>query len=230
MDASTKEEMYHSAVYSTAGSTMMDFEPINQIHQHLCAFHTYATDRTRHVEAHHFCTHLNHDLHQCIIYDSDKPGAKLIGIEYIVSEKVFLTLSEDEQKFWHSHKYEVESGMLKLSVKDIVPEKVSDYAEQPAMVVLHKSYGKAIHTWQIDISPTLPLGPPALMMSYTGDSQVEGNLTVEMALHSEETKKKRAIRQGYLPPYEKAVNADQWEKTGQSVDLEPVTKPVKRFP
>lgn len=209
---------------------MMDFEPINQIHQHLCAFHTYAVDRTRHVETHHFCTHLNHDLHQCIIYDSDKPGAKLIGIEYIVSEKVFLTLSEDEQKYWHSHKYEIESGLLKLSVKDIVPDKVSDYAEQPAMITLHKTYGKTIHTWQVDISPTLPLGPPTLMVSYTGDSQLEGNLTLEMALHSDETKNKRSIRQGYLPHYEKAVNADQWEKTGESVEFEPVTKPVKRLP
>ena len=46
------------------------------------------SDRTRHVEAHHFCKHLSHDFHQCIIYDSEKPDAKLIGIEYIVTEKV----------------------------------------------------------------------------------------------------------------------------------------------
>ena len=27
-------------------------------------------------------------FHQCIIYDSDEPTARLIGIEYIVSEEV----------------------------------------------------------------------------------------------------------------------------------------------
>lgn len=43
---------------------------------------------SRQVEAHHFCTRLSKDFHQCIIYDSDKPTARLIGIEYIVSEKV----------------------------------------------------------------------------------------------------------------------------------------------
>ena len=40
------------------------------------------------MEAHHFCTHISKDFHQCVIYDSDKSDAKLIGIEYIVTEKV----------------------------------------------------------------------------------------------------------------------------------------------
>jgi len=28
---------------------------------------------------------------QCVIYDSDEPNARLIGIEYIISENVFKT-------------------------------------------------------------------------------------------------------------------------------------------
>jgi hypothetical protein len=66
----------------------------------------YSHDRTRHVESHHFCKHRSPDFHQwlgsayhasdviltlvsdSIIYDSDEPNARLIGIEYIVSEKV----------------------------------------------------------------------------------------------------------------------------------------------
>jgi len=88
MDTETKQSAYHSAAYNAAGTAMMSFKPINAIHQHLCAFHVYAHDRTRHVEAHHYCTHRSHDFHQCIIYDSDEPNARLIGIEYIVSEEV----------------------------------------------------------------------------------------------------------------------------------------------
>ena len=42
----------------------------------------------------------------------------------------------------------------------------NDLAEQPAMLELQKTYGKTIHTWAIDASPDLPLGPPNLMMSY----------------------------------------------------------------
>ncbi|OBZ75603.1 hypothetical protein A0H81_04239 [Grifola frondosa] len=103
---------------------MMSFKPINRIHQHLCAFHVYSQDRTRHIEAHHFCTHLSHNFHQCIIYDSAEPDAKLIGIEYIVSEKIFESLPDEEKKYWHSHKYEIESGLLQLQTKELVPGKL----------------------------------------------------------------------------------------------------------
>jgi hypothetical protein len=49
----------------------------------------YAHDMTRQVHAHHFCSHVNEDFRQCIIYDSPNPDARLIGIEYIISEKLF---------------------------------------------------------------------------------------------------------------------------------------------
>ena len=50
------------------------------------------------TEAYHFCIHLQHDLHQCIIFDSNQPGARLIGIEYIVSEERFRQLPDDEKR------------------------------------------------------------------------------------------------------------------------------------
>ncbi|EPQ52818.1 DUF1264-domain-containing protein, partial [Gloeophyllum trabeum ATCC 11539] len=147
----------------------------NSIHQHLCAFHVYAHDRTRHIEAHHYCYHRSHDLHQCVIYDSDEPNARLIGIEYLVSEKVFASLPPEERKYWHSHKYEVSSPYPiapKLCLTVPFTGAVTDAAEQPAMLELQKTYGKTIHTWAIDEHPDLPLGPPNLMMSYTADGQI----------------------------------------------------------
>ncbi len=36
--------------------------------------------------------------------DSDQPSARLIGIEYIISERLLKTLPEEEKRFWHSHK------------------------------------------------------------------------------------------------------------------------------
>jgi hypothetical protein len=42
----------------------------------------YADDMGRQVEASHFCINLRHDLHQCVIFDRNAPGARLIGIEY----------------------------------------------------------------------------------------------------------------------------------------------------
>ncbi len=66
------------------------------------------------VEAHHFCACPNEDVRQCVIYDSDKPNARLIGLEYIISSKLFAGLPEDEKIYWHSHKYEVQSGTLQV--------------------------------------------------------------------------------------------------------------------
>jgi len=45
-----------------------------------------------------------------VIFDSDEPGARLIGIEYIISERVYKGLNEEEKKLWHSHIHEVKSG------------------------------------------------------------------------------------------------------------------------
>jgi hypothetical protein len=47
------------------------------------------------VESHHYCSHLNEDVHQCVIYDSDRPDARLIGeacdfrmFEYLLDYRV----------------------------------------------------------------------------------------------------------------------------------------------
>ncbi len=64
------------------------------------------------VEAHHFCACPNEDVRQCVIYDSDKPNARLIGLEYIISSELFEGLPEEEKVYWHSHKFEVSSGTL----------------------------------------------------------------------------------------------------------------------
>lgn len=223
MDTETTQATYHTAAYHAAGTAMMSFLPIKSIHQHLCAFHVYASDRTRHVEAHHFCTHRSSDFHQCVVYDSDQPDARLIGIEYIVTEKVFNALPPEEKKYWHSHKYEVESGLLQLQVKSVIPTSTTEIAEQPAMLELHQTYGKTIHTWAFDIHPDLPLGPPQLMMSYTknGQGPPPDLLKSRDERCGMDTEGKRKLREVYLPSYDKAQGADHWEETGKATVFEP---------
>jgi hypothetical protein len=63
------------------------------------------------VEAHHYCGCPSDEFRQCVIYDSDKPDARLIGIEYIISRRLFQGLPQEEKKLWHSHKFEVGVGM-----------------------------------------------------------------------------------------------------------------------
>lgn len=49
------------------------------------------------MEAHHFCRQVNQDFAQCILFDGNSENANLNGIEYIVSEKLFETLSTEER-------------------------------------------------------------------------------------------------------------------------------------
>ncbi len=101
----------HRVLDLAAGAMQRKF-PLEAMSTYLNGFHMYADEMGRQVEATHFCIHLRHDLHQCVIFDSNKPDARLIGIEYIISEERFRGLAEDEKRLWHSHHYEVKSGLL----------------------------------------------------------------------------------------------------------------------
>ncbi|XP_061342765.1 oil body-associated protein 2A-like [Gastrolobium bilobum] len=137
---------------------MQSLKPIKQMKQHVCTFAMYSHDMSRQIETHHYCTRLNQDFLQCAVYDSDDSNAHLIGVEYIVSDKIFETLPPEEQKLWHSHAYEIKSG---LWVNPRVPEMIG----MPELENLAKTYGKFWCTWQVDRGDRLPMGAPALMMS-----------------------------------------------------------------
>lgn len=47
-----------SRVLETGAAMVQDFRPVKQICAFLNAFHIYATDQTRVVEANHYCSHL----------------------------------------------------------------------------------------------------------------------------------------------------------------------------
>ena len=158
-----------SHVLDTAADAVQSKRPIDAMSEYLNGFHFYADDMGRQVEANHFCTHLTEDFHQCVIYDSNLANAKLIGIEYIVSEKLFKTLPDDEKRLWHSHHYEVKSG-------ELIAPGVPELAEHAFMTDLATTYGKTWHTWQIDRDHEFPMGVPQLMMGFTQDGQVKQSM------------------------------------------------------
>lgn len=140
--------------------------PIDAMSEFLNGFHFYADDMSRQIEANHICTHLTEDFHQCAIYDSTQSNAKLIGIEYIVSERVFKSLPDEEKRLWHSHNYEVKSG-------ELITTRMAKAADHAFMKNLVTTYGKTWHTWQIDLYPDFPSGIPQLMMGFTKDGQAK---------------------------------------------------------
>ncbi len=189
-----------------AGATVLqDRTPIDQIHAYVCGFHFYNGDMTRQVEAHHYCTQVNEDFMQCTIYDSNSKDAKLIGIEYIISPKLFATLPEEERLFWHSHPYEIKSGQLTAPG---LPES----AEHELMEKLVGTYGKTIHTWQVDRGDTLPLGTPQVMMGFTADGQVKSEMVADRDRRFDiSTEKVRESRTDIQRP-EILPGADAWQE------------------
>ncbi|KAF8393847.1 hypothetical protein HHK36_020045 [Tetracentron sinense] len=74
--------------------------------QHVCTFALYS---------HHFVTRLNQDFLQCAVYDSDDSTGHLIGVEYIVTDRIFGVLPPEEQKLWHTHAYVEQMELQKLA-------------------------------------------------------------------------------------------------------------------
>ncbi|MBB2203293.1 OBAP family protein [Gluconacetobacter tumulisoli] len=210
-----------SHILDTAADALQVKKPIDAMSEYLNGFHFYADDMGRQVEANHFCTHLTEDFHQCVIYEANQPNAKLIGIEYIVSERIFKTLPEEEKKLWHSHQYEVKSGML-------VAPGVPNPGEHAFMADLVTTYGKTWHTWQIDRDHDFPFGIPQLMMGFTKDGQVRQSFLDDrdrrFDLSYQNEKKNRAD----IPTPEIVPGANSWQG-GTTMQLQLVEMPVKNL-
>ncbi|RVW79041.1 Oil body-associated protein 2B [Vitis vinifera] len=144
-------------VLDKGAQMLQSLKPVKQMKQHVCTFALYSHDMTR--------PDRDSPLHH-----SSQPGLPPLkpptwswqigcaGIEYIVSDRIFEALPPEEQKLWHSHAYEIKSGMW---VNPGVPEMI----QKPELENIAKSYGKFWCTWQVDRGDRLPLGAPALMMS-----------------------------------------------------------------
>ena len=172
-------------------SLIQSKSPIGAINMYLNGFHFYADDMGRQIEAHHFCHHVNEEFFQCVIYDGNSTDARLIGIEYIVSERIFKSLPDDEKPLWHSHRHETTSGEL---VMPGIPRLV----EHTAIGTLVSTYGKTWHTWQIDRDSALPTGIPQLMMGFTADGQLKPEMIdkrdKELGIQTSESEKSAGSR------------------------------------
>lgn len=147
-------------------------DPLNRFNVYLVGFHPMKDDPEHQMEAHHYCHQMNEDFAQCILFDGNGPEARLTGIEYIISEKLFETLPEEEKQYWHPHNYEILSGQL---VAPAIPE----IAEHELMLLKMNSYGKTWHTWDTSgrSGPSnIPLGPPMLAWSFNHDGEADEEL------------------------------------------------------
>lgn len=125
--------------------------------------------------AYHYCKPVNEDVNQCVLYDGSGPGAKLIGIEYLVSDALYRKMPLEEKSYWHDHKYEVDSGLLKSLTQ-------TGEEEKKTLAVVKTLWGKVFHTWAT--GKTYPIGPPRLFWAVTGEEPFvlspDAKLPIEM--------------------------------------------------
>ncbi|MEZ5102421.1 MAG: DUF1264 domain-containing protein [Thermoleophilia bacterium] len=145
--------------------------PLGAFGVYVAGLHCGRDDPSLQMEAHHWCAQSNDDLLQCVVFDGNTEEANLIGIEYIVSERLYATLPEEERGLWHPHNYEVLSGQL-------VAPGLPPAAEHALMRVLVNSYGKTWHTWHTGTHATgpghpLPFGPAMPMWSFNRDGEAD---------------------------------------------------------
>ena len=111
------------------------------------------------------------DVRQCLLYDSPEANARIIGVEYMITPRLYEKLDPDERKLWHSHVFEVKSGMAFMPTPTGVPQAAWELAETKEMEQIIPLYGKTYHFWQVDRGDELPLGQPQLMMSFTEETK-----------------------------------------------------------
>jgi hypothetical protein len=192
-------------ILNTGADVLQSKSPLKAFNTYLNGFHFYNGNIKGQMEAHHFVSQLSSDVYQAIIFDGNTPDAKIMGVEYIITERLFQQLTKEEKSLWHSHVYEIKSG-------ELIAPGLPRAAEHELMEKLVSTYGKTIHTWHTDQNRTLPVGSPMLMMGFTADGQLDGRLLADRDKRLKvETGKRKENRADILSPkIEEGANA--WQK------------------
>jgi hypothetical protein len=144
--------------------------PLGHGHAHFCGIHLAKANAKLQIVTQHYCaahTSEGEDdaMFQCVLFDSASQNARLLGVEYIITDARYRRLSVAEKKYWHPHTYEVLAGGL--IAPGMEPEK-----EREFMRTILTTWGKAWHTWP-DPQSSVPVGEPLLIWSLTGDGQAD---------------------------------------------------------
>lgn len=190
--------------------------PLGNHHLHFCGIHCAKKDPRIQIITQHYCGMFGEGMHQCLLYDSVGKNARLLGVEYIISDEIYRKLPDVEKRYWHPHTYEVLGGGL------IAPA-MNRADEMAFMKGLLTTWGKSWHTWPDPTTP-VPMGEPMLTWSLTGDGQGDPKVIAardkEFGVSTADIRKERIEAIGYeVPavPLPKDVNTvgRQWTAGGE---------------
>lgn len=177
--------------------------PLKPFDVHLVGFHPMKEHPEHQMEAQHYCHQVNEDFAQCTLFDSSGRNARLNGVEYIISEKLFATLPAGERQYWHPHNGEILSGQL-------VAPGIPAAAETALMKQKLNSYGKTWHLWNTGhegmVGDQLPLGPPKLAWSFNREGEAIPSMIERrdrrLGISSADKRRQRAaLQQGARPQH-----------------------------
>jgi hypothetical protein len=150
--------------------------PMGNFDVYMVGFHPMKDHPTHQMTAHHYCNQVNEDFAQCVLFDGNTEDANMNGVEYIISEKLFATLPEEEREYWHPHNGEILSGQL------LAPG-IPDAAERELMESKMNSYGKTWHVWSTGhhdmAADPLPYGPAMLAWSFSRDGEAHPDMVAK---------------------------------------------------
>jgi hypothetical protein len=154
-------ETVKSYTGETVASLVQSHSPINAFKTHVSTIKLYGSNPDRQISVHEYIQHINEDVMQGLLFDSDESDARLVGVEYIVTEKLFKRLPDEERKLWYSHAYEAKSGTM-------IAPRLPGPMEKKLAADMAPTYGKVVGLWQVD-KHSLPMGLPEFMFGPTRD-------------------------------------------------------------
>src|SRR5271165_1187107 len=86
----------HASVDKADGGLMA---PVHSLHAHFCGIHIAKNNPRFQLVAQHYCMSRSEEMHQCLLYDSCEKNARLLGVEYIVSDRIYRQLPDGEKKY-----------------------------------------------------------------------------------------------------------------------------------
>jgi hypothetical protein len=106
------------------------------------------------------CEPLNNAVSHYLLYDGPGPDARLVGVEYLVSDEVYRRMPADEKLYWHAHECERDAGLLSSPS----PPRSDAKATRVEVGTL---WGKVYRTWVS--GGDFPRGPSWPFWSDTGE-------------------------------------------------------------
>ncbi len=201
--------------------------PMSGPHAHFCGIHMAKKNPKFQIITQHYCAAHTSDasgeaMFQCVLFDNTTSNAKLLGVEYIITEATYRKLPDGEKKYWHPHTYEVLGGGL--IAPGMKPEDEKNF-----MKTILTTWGKAWHTWPDPLTP-VPVGEPLLIWSLMADDQVDPSVVAkrdkQFSCSTKKIREERAKELGFAVPDVAAPRSledlgRQWTNSGDD-------KPTKK--